>query len=265
MNYREYVSELRDYEGLLDISEYGTVTDDHGDHPLLVMRSPGTHLLVITAGFHGDEQAGPLTLLRHTPEIVESARARDVGLVVFPCVNPSGFDAFTRYNRLGERPNNDFLRYEVAPREWVGELRPGKEQFIGYRLFDGGPVETRALREAIVALPKAGAALDIHQDPYIKGSLCYAYTFGDHDAYRPLMEKSALHATVAREHNVDVGLHTDVDGFIVFHDGSVTDYFARLGVPYAVALETTTDTPPDECDAVNLAWIHGFIELAARG
>jgi hypothetical protein len=30
---------------------------------------------------------------------------------------------------------------------------------------------------------------------------------------------------------------------IELHDGSVTDYFFRRGVPYTAALETTTQTP----------------------
>ena len=82
--------------------------------------------VLITAGFHGDEKAGPLTLLEHAAEIVDYAAARGVGLSIYPCVNPSGFEAHTRYNISGERPNNDFLRYEIEPGLWCGELRAGQ-------------------------------------------------------------------------------------------------------------------------------------------
>ena len=94
---------------------YGTVVEDGRSFDLVGLRSPGAPLVLITAGFHGDEKAGPLTLLAHTAEIVEYAAARGVGLAIYPCVNPSGFEAHIRYNLSGERPNNDFLRSEVSP------------------------------------------------------------------------------------------------------------------------------------------------------
>ncbi len=64
---------------------------------------------------------------------------------------------------------------------------------------------------------------------------------------------------------MDDNSRTDADGLIEYHDCSVTDYFTRSGVPYAAALETTTRTPLEHCHAINLIWIRGFIELAARG
>ena len=51
---------------------------------------------------------------------------RDIALAIYPCVNPSGFEAHTRYNVTGEHPNNDFLRYETTPGTWRGELRDGE-------------------------------------------------------------------------------------------------------------------------------------------
>jgi hypothetical protein len=118
-----------------------------------------------------------------------------------------------------------------------------------------------------VRLPAApAAALDIHQDNYLPGAATYAYTFGDKDAYRPFMKAaSAYYAQVIRNEKVDEHNRTDPDGLIEYHDGSVTDYFMRCGVPYTTALETTTRTPLEACHAINLIWIRGFIDLAARG
>ena len=49
-------------------------------------------------------------------------RARNVGLRIYP-INPSGFEAHTRYNVRRRRggPGNDFLRCEIAPGVWRGE------------------------------------------------------------------------------------------------------------------------------------------------
>src|SRR6478672_13930159 len=105
---------------------FGHVTEAGREYPLVGLTTSGSRSVVITAGFHGDEKAGPLTLLEHAAEIVAYAAERDVALAIYPCVNPSGFEAHTRYNMTGERPNNDFLRYETEPGVWRGELRPGQ-------------------------------------------------------------------------------------------------------------------------------------------
>ena len=51
------------------------------EYPLLAAGhpEPGAPSLIVTAGFHGDEKAGPLTLLAHAAELFfEHARARGV-------------------------------------------------------------------------------------------------------------------------------------------------------------------------------------------
>lgn len=264
VDYTDYARRIRAYSSLAEVAEYGSVLEGGKQYPLFRLTVPGSRWLVITSGFHGEEPAGPLTLAESFAEVVAYARARDVGLRVYPCINPSGFEDGTRYNRSGEKPNNDFMRYEVAPGEWKGELVQSTA-FLRWALYEGGPKETRAVRGDIVRFPAPAAALDIHQDNYLNLEATYAYTFGDKAAYRPLMAAASAHATVIRHGKVDENNTTDADGLIEFHDGSVTDYFRRSGVPYAAALETTTRTPLASCHAINLIWIRGFIDLAARG
>ncbi|WP_224248095.1 M14 family metallopeptidase [Hyalangium gracile] len=264
MEYTDYARRLMSYSSLAEVAEYGRVMEAGKEYPLFRLTVPGSRWLVITSGFHGEEPAGPLTLAESFAEIVAYAKARDVALRVYPCINPSGFEVGTRYNRSGEKPNNDFLRYEVTPGAWKGELTRG-ESFLRWVLYDGGPKETRAVRADIDRFAPPAAALDIHQDNYLSIAATYAYTFGDSAAYRPMVEAAASHVAVIRQQKVDEHNHTDADGLIQFHDGSVTDYFMRRGVPYTAALETTTRTPLASCHAVNLIWIRGFIDLAARG
>ena len=161
---------------------FGNVVEGGREFPLVGLTSPGSRSVVITAGFHGDEKAGPLTLLEHASEIVSYAAERDVALAIYPCVNPSGFEAHTRYNVTGEHPNNDFLRYETTPGTWRGELREGEDFLRVTPAGDDVPKETAALARALDALPQPHAALDLHQDNFIHGSLFYAYVFGDRAA-----------------------------------------------------------------------------------
>lgn len=246
----------------MDVRPFAEVVEGDETYPLLTITVTGTRTLLITAGFHGDEVAGPLTLAAYLAEIVDHARARGVGLRIYPCLNPSGFTDGTRYNRTGQSPNNDLLRYEVSPDVWVGELAPG-QTFLRYDVHREGPNETRALCADLERLPSPAAALDIHQDPWIAGHLSYAYTFGPPAPYLPLVQATERHLMVARNTEVDEDVRTDGDGLIQLHDGSVTDYMFRRGVPYTAALETTTASPLPRCHEVNLLWIKGFVDLAA--
>ena len=82
MNYYDYAARFRAHEGLVDVAAFASVREGADEYPLLVARAAGRRTLLITAGFHGDETAGPLTLLEHLPEIVDYARTRDVGLAI---------------------------------------------------------------------------------------------------------------------------------------------------------------------------------------
>jgi predicted deacylase len=255
--------------GTAELNDYGAVVEAGQTYPLLSASVPGSRSVVVTAGFHGDEKAGPLTLLEHAAELVAHARARGVGLRIYPCVNPSGFEAHTRYNLSGERPNNDFLRYELAPGRWRGELRAGESFLQCVPATDGVPKETAALARELARHPTPEAALDLHQDNFIHGALFYAYIFGDRAAYRPLLARSGALVPVLRSSIVDSGhepgtdVRADEEGFIVCHDGSITDHYHRAGVPYTAAIETTTETPAALADEINLIWIRGFIDLIA--
>ena len=77
----------------------GRVMEAGKEYQLFRLTVPGSRWLVITSGFHGEEPAGPLTLAESFPEIAAYARARDVGLRVYPCINPSGFEVGTPYER----------------------------------------------------------------------------------------------------------------------------------------------------------------------
>jgi hypothetical protein len=265
MNFEEYSARFAAHGRLpgVTVRPFADVLEGGRRYPLLRAETAGQRRLIITAGFHGDETAGPLTLVEYFEEIVSYAQSRGVGLTVYPSLNPSGFEDGTRYNRGGESPNNDLMRYEVTPGIWVGELEAG-QTFIRHALFTEGPRETRALAAEIAKQPTPHAALDLHQDPYIKEPLSYAYTFGDSAPFRPMVAKMDKLVPVTRSAQVDDDVFTDADGLIRLHDGSVTDYFHREGVPYTAALETTTGAEMRACHGVNLIWIRGFIDLAAQ-
>jgi hypothetical protein len=260
VDYDAFSARIRSWASHAKVSTYGTVLEAGHRYPLFRLVTPGRPRVVITAGFHGEEPAGPLTLAKHFGALAAHAKKRGIGLTVFPCINPSGFVAGTRYNASGEHPNNDLLRYRVG-RRWKGELSDGDTP-SGWRAFKQSPKETRALLKQLEKLPTPVAALDLHQDNYMRRVATYAYVFGDAEHYRPLVRKASRHLEIAHDSIVDPRLRSDGHGLIWFHDGSVTDYFFRRGTAFCAALETTTQAPMEKCHAVNLIWLRGFVDLA---
>ena len=168
-----------------------------------------------------------------------------------PVREPLRLRSATRYNASGEKPNNDFLRYELAPGVWRGELRTG-EKFLRWVPYDGGPQETRALQRELAGWPAPAAALDIHQ-----GSLSRRDA-GLRLHLRRFRSVPAVDRRLGRlcprgdQHQVDEYARTDADGLIPLNDGSVTDYFHRLGVEWTACLETDDFDVERGLDAINL-------------
>lgn len=263
VDYAALTAQLRSYRRLARITTYGHLTEQRR-YELLRMDTPGKPRVLITAGFHGEEPAGPLTLATHFEKIAAHAQKRGVGLTIFPCINPSGFELGTRYNASLEKPNNDFLRYQLEDGTLAGELYGQAPAFRKWKLHPQGPKETRAVRKQLEKIATPIAALDLHQDNYMRRAATYAYVFGDARWYAPLARRASRHLPLASNTHVDPRLDTDEHGFIWFHDGSVTDWFMRRGTRYCATLETTTQSDLNDCHAVNRVWIEGFIDLAAR-
>lgn len=262
MRYADYLDQLRTAAGGVAVSEYGVVHELGRPWPLLKLQTPGKGRLTITAGFHGEEPAGPLTCLHHLGEMVAHAKQRDVALTIYPCINPSGFEGGHRYNASNEQPNNDFLRYETAG-GIKGELAPD-EPYVRWFLFDGGPKETRAVRADLEKAPAPHAAIDLHQDAWVRRPCHYAYIFGPRAPFEALVRQCVPLAKAAIHLQVHENKLTDGCGLIVDHDGSVSDYFQRRGTKWIATLETSTATPPLRSEQVNLVWVKAFIDLAAE-
>jgi len=276
-----YCDALGGVAGELPLERHA-VTHGEKTYPLPRLASPeqGGPLLLISAGFHGDERAGPLSILEHLEEIVSYARERGVGLILYPLCNPSGFEAGTRYNIEGDRGelgNNDFLRYELADGRIVGDVGRGRpftrwrwssDPALGARL----PAETARLHALLRREPleHVAAAVDLHQDHFttVDRPLSYGYAFGDLSRYAPILAVVGREIALARHLSVCAGqpdaTTTDGAGLIVRHDGTLPDLFHRLGARHGVTVETTGNTPLGLACRVNLIWIRGVIELLSR-
>ncbi len=241
---------------------------------------PNDRFMLIRAGIHGDEVAGPLTIIRYFNRIFDYAHKRGVKLIVYPLGNPAGYDARQRYNTdEGEESdfNNDFVRYELENGKLVDDIRRGAKIKRWYLSSDSRlnldlPAETRLMHHLLRRDPLENivAALDLHQDTIssIDQAAAYHYAFGDLSVYSRIVE--AINKTVpvlaykVISAGQNSGMRTDRDGFIVRHDGTFGDLMFRLGVVYPVTAETTGKTPMDTACQVNWLWIKGLIDLVVK-
>lgn len=271
MLYKDLLAAIRPQCEGADWEEYGVVIEGGEPFELVAIHSGESASpkdVIITAGFHGEEQAGPITMMKKTREILDYAAERGVNISLYPCVNPSGFQDVRRYNRGYESPNNAFLEYEVRPGVWIGELPPGIA-FRRVRPFHGMPRETKALYER-VKNEEPLAFLDLHQDFEFSASRTYAYIFGSRAIYVPIIEATRKWVEIITDMVVDNGSYshvkvaTDAYGLTEFNDGSIIDYFWRSGTDYVATVETSTTTPMDDAVEVNMVWVKAMIDLAAK-
>lgn len=172
-----------------------------GDH-----RLPSVALM---AGVHGDEPAGPWALL----DLVESGALSDrFAYRMWPCTNPSGFDAGTRESADGIDVNRTFGRGGQSPEARAILTANRDRKFLlsidlhedcdaaGFYCYEygGGSIGTAA----IGALEAAGFAVDpskcITPDPLeeaaLLGGLSYSLAIARHAAAHTLTFETPLPA-----------------------------------------------------------------------
>ena len=237
-------------------------------------------IMLIRAGIHGDEVAGPLTIIQYFNRIFDYAHKRDVKLIIYPLGNPAGFDARQRYNSDasdGLGANNDFVRYEFEDGNFTDDIGRGGKFKRWYwssdrRLNHGLPAETVMMHKLLKHDPLESivASLDLHQDyisPFNRAA-AYHYAFGDLSVYGKIVNAVNKALPVMANKIISAGqssgMRTNKEGFIVRHDGTLGDLMYRLGVNYSVAPETTGKTPLDRACLVNWLWIKGLIDLSAK-
>lgn len=230
--------------------------------------------LLITAGFHGDEPNSSISLLEIIDEIAAFANMMHVRVVVYICVNPSGFDLRKHYNASNEFFNNDFMRYLIKSGKWVGTLIDFDEPYAMINLAKSPAKEVRLLQEDICKyyFPAPAAVLDIHQqNGNLKTGDIFAYIFDRKPLYKRIMNKLEKIAPIARnevwkdvQDGREINYCIDGDGFVFVHDGTITDLFHYLKSKYVVTSETKTTLTLEQVAKINLIWAKELIKLIAR-
>lgn len=268
--YRQFLDAL---PSNLTVTPYGKVREGLEDYTLVRLDNHlwGRPRVLITTGIHGDEVGGPLTILSHGQYIADYAWARGVGLTIYPCINPSGIVHESRYNLSGEKYNNYLFHYVLPDGTEMSEVDHQQVKSARVVLRKDLAKEMRLLLEDLERLPaKPVAMLDMHQDGMVplKGEVWYGYIFERTKAFVKLAGRAsrimrAYAGGVVRRTDHGRGHQVDQYGFVVTHDGSITDLCYHQGVPNIICLETGIDAPYDKVAEVYVSWACGLIDLAA--
>lgn len=199
------------------VSELGRV----GDDPIMLVTpgptSQGPRLLV-AAGFHGEEPAGCLGLLRFLQSAPRDLLQR-VRLSILPAVNPSGLRRAQREDAWGGNPNDGYIHPDS------GELSREGAVLV-------------ANLDLLVTLAGDGF-VSLHEDENMERF--FIYTFERHEEPGPFTQM-----LLGVEHRffepVPDGLVEDVvvTGGVAYrhHDGSFEDLLFHRGVPRTACTET---------------------------
>lgn len=255
-----------------------------GTYPFLRIASKEIHpedrVMMLTAGIHGEERSGPLTIARHFNEIVDYVQNSGLKIIMYPVRNPSGILVGTRFNvdeDTGDAGNNDCFRYVLLNGELTDEIEAG-QNFLCWRWADDSgaelPLEAKCLIDSLKKDPlsQVVAGIDLHQDYLSEGlpPCAYHYAFGDLRRYDQIVKEIAKKVpllenfVVSAGYSLNTGKPTDGRGFIVRHDGTIIDLWHHLGAAYSLTPETSGSTPLDTACAVNMDWIKGVADLCRR-
>jgi hypothetical protein len=197
--------------------------------------------ILVAAGFHGDEIAGPLSIQR----LMLHQRVKfpeEANVSFLPLVNPVGFTNHTRLGVGGFNPNSGHCRCDHEPSSAEGTILH---------------------QQLSVLIPLAGNGfISLHEDTDENRAYLYSFEKGRRPtaASRRLVETLACFFPIVG----DSHLYGDpIDGGIIFnaHDGSFEDFLFHCGVPFTVCSETPGRLPLEKRINADIAILHSLVEI----
>lgn len=214
--------------------------------------TPSLPHLLIAGGFHGDEIAGPLAILKFLTEAPDSYFTK-ANLLFLPCVNPIGFRNNTHYAIEGIKTNVGFCHPENGDRF----------SFEGKILIK---------HDDLILISSSDGFLSLHEDTEV--DKFYVYTFGmdkQPGKFERAMRDEGLRYFSVIPDGTNISLKDDpevktIDGFVHnLHDGSLEDFLYHEGALHSMTTETPAkDIPLENRVQCNVALIRKFVELSVE-
>jgi hypothetical protein len=216
--------------------------------PLFLLGTPRMERprVLVAAGFHGEEQAGPWGLL-HFLETAPVGLFIETHAFFLPLMNPSGFCKCRRCNDDGDSPNANYIH-----------AREGEKL----------SAEGKALESSMYLL--SGLAADGFMSLHEQGHSPGFYVYALEGTAEPSSVTLRLRDTGCRKFQVAAdGLIPPPGGGEVrsgvvmnLHDGTFDDALFHLGVPRCYTTETPSSASFQERVETNAALVQSFLSRA---
>ncbi|MFH1589212.1 MAG: M14 family metallocarboxypeptidase [archaeon] len=109
---KEVVSRLNNLDSRLTVGTLGDVGSENNSYPVYFVKTAfnnGAKKVLLSAGVHGDEPAGIYAILDFLNGPILDY-AQQYNFLIFPCLNPWGFEHNTRRNMNGVDINRSFVK-----------------------------------------------------------------------------------------------------------------------------------------------------------
>jgi hypothetical protein len=207
--------------------------------------------LLIVAGFHGEERAGPLALVRWLEEF-DPNLYQHVNLSFIPIVNPVGFDLGERYNDKKEKTNCGFCHPEQGD-------APSHEGVI---LIKNSQILKVSARDGFLSLHEDVTSEKYYLYTFERSKEPTQFTYLLRDEIGKFFEVPLDNETVTTDASGGKGVL--VQNGIVYRlcDGSFEDWLFHEGTIMAAVTETPGKFKLQRRIDASVALITKFIELS---
>ncbi|HEY8973977.1 MAG TPA: M14 family metallocarboxypeptidase [Burkholderiaceae bacterium] len=249
--------------GVLDYARLGLPA-----YPLLAVRSrdwqAGRPTVLVTGGVHGYETSGVQGALQWIADDFER-HARDVNVLVLPCISPWGYETVNRWNPDALDPNRNFRQDSPAAESALAMAcvaAHGGAVDLHVDLHETTDTDNSEFGPAKAA--RDGKAFDWHAIP--DGF----YLVGDTERPAPDFQRALVEAVRPVTHIADADEHGCIIGTKLEQPGVINYAKRELGLcggMTAARFVTTTEVYPDspaatpaQCNAAQVATVVAAID-----
>jgi hypothetical protein len=191
----EVVSRIKNLDGKAQVRQAGTLRYNHKNYPLYYLFIPSTNpespAVFISAGIHGDEPAGVYAALGFSENRIQGY-INEFSFVIFPCINPGGFEKGTHNNPNDFNLNREFKKKKpqkeisILKQALAGEDRhycvaidmheddprvkldgfPKSENPNGFYMYEACPKKARIGRKIIRTIKSKGFPINSREKVY---------------------------------------------------------------------------------------------------
>jgi len=236
MLYNQIIYNLSKIQKYFQISVVGSTKEGYKLLKFSNLPTTTNPLLIIMAGCHGEEPAPVLTIFNYYREIFEKAMELKVNLVIYPLINPWGFDRNKRFNKDGLSCNSNWTNLATEPT--VSEIEIVKKDLITY---------------------KPNVFISLHEDDESPNQF-YVYTQKPSRYETMLVATGAQFFPIKRNGNyyddkVENGIIKDYD------EGTAEDLMEKKGCQFSYVTETPSSESLEQRIMCNLEIIKTAIKI----